>query len=295
MIPLGSVNIEAQAAIRTPTLESLHLRSAMEETPKDFVGSFLRDSHEALPTSTSPGLDDSQDPLNVQPLHSSMGPPALRLVAPKPSNEKSTKEPPTLEEVKAKTIPGLITDYQLCQIRNHYGIPDPAKTRIPLEGESVDNPSTKRHAPQRPEALSKGDLLSLKHSSGDCVMPHKVNFKAVTTGQDPLARISKRKNVVVSKSSSGAPALALASKKSWKASKKVIPEDTPVITQVITKTIDPLSPVLLPPATITISDNTPSLDIMPSTRKSAPISLRRWLLRALVVTYSGFLTHFLRV
>ncbi|GAA0162200.1 hypothetical protein LIER_18342 [Lithospermum erythrorhizon] len=53
------------------------------------------------------------------------------------------------------------------------------------------------------------------------------------------------------------------------------PEDTPiiteVITEVITETFDPPSPVLLPPTTITISDSTPALDIVPSTRESTPI------------------------
>ncbi|GAA0148825.1 hypothetical protein LIER_08161 [Lithospermum erythrorhizon] len=117
-------------------------------------------------------------------------------------------------------------------------------------------------------------------------MPHKVNFKVVTTDKDPLARISKRKSVSILESSSGAPPLALASKKSRKASKKVIPKDSPVIIEVITETFNPPSPVLLPPATITISDNTPALDIVPSTLESTPI-------RALVVTSSEFLTPFL--
>ncbi|GAA0160091.1 hypothetical protein LIER_38974 [Lithospermum erythrorhizon] len=92
------------------------------------------------------------------------------------------------------------------------------------------------------------DLLSLKHSSGDCVMLHKVNFKVVTTGKDHLARISKRQSAVVSKNSSGTPPLAPASKKSQKITKKVIPEDAPVITV------------------------HPGLDIVPSTQESAPIN-----------------------
>ncbi|GAA0174466.1 hypothetical protein LIER_27851 [Lithospermum erythrorhizon] len=151
MIPQDSVNIEAHAAIRTPALESLHRRSAMEEAPEDFVGSLLRDSPEALPTTTSRGLDDTHGPLNVQPLRSRMRPPVPRTVAPKPSKGKSTKEPPTLEEVKAKTIPELITNYQLRQICNYYEVPDEVKTRIPLGGESVDAPSTKTEAPKEGE------------------------------------------------------------------------------------------------------------------------------------------------
>ncbi|GAA0183128.1 hypothetical protein LIER_30599 [Lithospermum erythrorhizon] len=87
----GPVNIEAHATIRTPALESFHRRSTMEEAPEDFVGSFLRDSLEALPTSTSSGLDDSQGLLNVQPLRSRMGPTAPRTIAPKPLKGKSTK------------------------------------------------------------------------------------------------------------------------------------------------------------------------------------------------------------
>ncbi|GAA0148791.1 hypothetical protein LIER_08133 [Lithospermum erythrorhizon] len=60
---------------------------------------------------------------------------------PEPSKGKYSKYPPTLESVKAKTVPGLITDYQLRQIRNYYDIPDKVKTQIPLEGESFDTPS----------------------------------------------------------------------------------------------------------------------------------------------------------
>ncbi|GAA0166068.1 hypothetical protein LIER_21315 [Lithospermum erythrorhizon] len=244
----------------------------MEETLEDFVGSLLRDNPEAPPTTTSLDFDDSQVPLDVQPLRSRMGPPLdkVRALVTKSSKGKSCKEPPTLEEVKAKTVFGLITDYQLLQIRNHYGIPEAVKTRILLEGESVDTPSTKTDLPQEPEALSEGELLSLKHFSGECVMPHKVNFKAVTTCKDPLARISKRKNVAISESSSGVPPLAPTSKKSRKATKKAIPEDTPVITEVITEPFNPPSLVLLPPATITISDNTPALDIVTSAQESSP-------------------------
>ncbi|GAA0158216.1 hypothetical protein LIER_38604 [Lithospermum erythrorhizon] len=102
----------------------------MEETPEDFVGSLLRDSPEAPSTTTSPGLDDSQAALDVMPLLSRMGPPpnvpsiqSSKLVVPKPSKGKSSNESSTLEEVKAKIIPGLITNYQLRQIRNQYGIP----------------------------------------------------------------------------------------------------------------------------------------------------------------------------
>ncbi|GAA0163633.1 hypothetical protein LIER_19448 [Lithospermum erythrorhizon] len=71
----GSVNIEAHASISTPVLRSLHLRSAMEEAPEDFVGSLLRDSPEALPTTISQDLDDSQALLDVMSLRSRMGPP----------------------------------------------------------------------------------------------------------------------------------------------------------------------------------------------------------------------------
>ncbi|GAA0182981.1 hypothetical protein LIER_30477 [Lithospermum erythrorhizon] len=99
----------------------------MEETLEDFVGSFVRDSPEALPISTSLGLDDSQGPLDVQLLRSSIGPPTPRPVALKSSKGKSTKDPPTLEE-----------------------------------GESVDTPSTKRDTSQRPEALSKGEHFGKK-------------------------------------------------------------------------------------------------------------------------------------
>ncbi|GAA0154871.1 hypothetical protein LIER_12725 [Lithospermum erythrorhizon] len=71
-----------------------------------------RDSPEAHYTPTSPDLDDSKAPLDVQPLRSRIGPPLdkARASVSKPSKGKSSKEAPTLEEVKAKTIPVLITD-----------------------------------------------------------------------------------------------------------------------------------------------------------------------------------------
>ncbi|GAA0143251.1 hypothetical protein LIER_03978 [Lithospermum erythrorhizon] len=39
----------------------------MEEATEDFVGSLLRDSPEAPPTTTFPDLDDSQAPLTCNP------------------------------------------------------------------------------------------------------------------------------------------------------------------------------------------------------------------------------------
>ncbi|GAA0138845.1 hypothetical protein LIER_00511 [Lithospermum erythrorhizon] len=102
-------------------------------------------------------------------------------------------------------------------------------------------------------------------------MPHKVNFKVVTTGKDPLARISKRKSVAVLESSLDVPSLAPVSKKSRKTTKKTIPEDAPVITEVIPETFNPLSPDFLPSATITIPDHTPALDMVTSARESSPI------------------------
>ncbi|GAA0168503.1 hypothetical protein LIER_23208 [Lithospermum erythrorhizon] len=80
MFPHDSVDIEAHGSIPTPSLTNLHHRSAMEETPEEFVGSLLRDSLEAPPTSTSPYLGNSQITLDVQPLRSRMGP--LTKVAP---------------------------------------------------------------------------------------------------------------------------------------------------------------------------------------------------------------------
>ncbi|GAA0176518.1 hypothetical protein LIER_29495 [Lithospermum erythrorhizon] len=272
-------------------------------SPEDFVGSLLRDSPMALPTTTSQDLDDSQAPLDVMPLRSRMGPPldvppsqSSKSGVPIYTKGKSSKEPPTLEKVKAKIILELITDYQLRQIRNHYDIPDEVKTRIPLEGESVDTPSTKTEAPREgmpvrtfrdttlfweflnyglplpvsgfvddvlmtldralgqlmsfawlvltvfqvaclsvgvlpnmalysvmynafphevcdqdvliKARLTKGvdkfpdttilELLSLKHSSGGCVMPHKVNFKAVTTATITIPDHTSALDIVIS-------------------------------------------------------------------------------------------------
>ncbi|GAA0139513.1 hypothetical protein LIER_35101 [Lithospermum erythrorhizon] len=85
-------------------------------------------------------LDDSQAHLDVQPLNSQMGPPPPRPAVLKSSKGKPAKDQPTLEEVRAKTVPGTITDFQLRQIRKHYGFPKEVKTRIPVEGENVDSP-----------------------------------------------------------------------------------------------------------------------------------------------------------
>ncbi|GAA0159836.1 hypothetical protein LIER_16530 [Lithospermum erythrorhizon] len=115
------------------------------------------------------------------------------------------------------------------------------------------------------------ELLSLKNSSGECVMPHIVNFNIVTTEKDLLARISKLKSAAVSESSTDVPSLAPVSKKSRKTTKKNIPEDAPVITEVIPETFNPPSPDLLPHATTTIPDHNPALDMVTSGRESSPI------------------------
>ncbi|GAA0159837.1 hypothetical protein LIER_16531 [Lithospermum erythrorhizon] len=92
----GSVNIETHASIQTLALMSLYLRSAMEEAHEDFVGPLLRDSPEANPSYTSPGLDDSHAPLDVQPLRPQMGPPPATVRVPvlKPSKGNPLKKNP---------------------------------------------------------------------------------------------------------------------------------------------------------------------------------------------------------
>ncbi|GAA0155146.1 hypothetical protein LIER_12941 [Lithospermum erythrorhizon] len=72
------------------------------------------------------------------------------------------------------------------------------------------------------------ELLSLKHSSGEWVMPHKVSFKAVTAGKNPLARISKRKNTAAQGIFLETSAVAPAPKNSKKAPKESNLEVTPV-------------------------------------------------------------------
>ncbi|GAA0158586.1 hypothetical protein LIER_38689 [Lithospermum erythrorhizon] len=133
----------------------------MSQTFDEFVGSLLRDSPEASNIAvgsgpTYPHVDDSQGPLDVMPLRSLMGPPAdvppargSSVAQPKPPKGKGSKEPPTLDQVRAKTIPGLITEVQLQAIRNHYDFHEGVKTRIPDEGENINTPSTKAEAPQR--------------------------------------------------------------------------------------------------------------------------------------------------
>ncbi|GAA0162620.1 hypothetical protein LIER_39444 [Lithospermum erythrorhizon] len=103
-------------------------------------------------------------------------------------------------------------------------------------------------------------------------MMSSVSFKTITTGKDPLARISKRKNFVVPGSSSDAPLLAPVSKKSKQATKKTIPEDVPVDIEVMYEVFHPTSPSLPPPATIVIPDHVPVLDIVTSARESSPVA-----------------------
>ncbi|GAA0162439.1 hypothetical protein LIER_18530 [Lithospermum erythrorhizon] len=88
-------------------------------------------------------------PLDVEPLRSLMGPHAnvpfargQQVARPETSKGKGSKEPPSLDQVRAKTIPGLIIEIQLCAIRNHYDFPDEVKTRILDEEENINTPTT---------------------------------------------------------------------------------------------------------------------------------------------------------
>ncbi|GAA0139782.1 hypothetical protein LIER_01262 [Lithospermum erythrorhizon] len=84
-----------------------------------------------------------------------MGPPAnippargSSIAQSKPPKGKGSSEPPTLEQVRAKTVSGLITEVQFQPIRNHYNFPEWMKTRISDEGENIDTPVTKTEAPK---------------------------------------------------------------------------------------------------------------------------------------------------
>ncbi|GAA0183244.1 hypothetical protein LIER_42364 [Lithospermum erythrorhizon] len=85
----GCINIEAHISIPTPALANLQRRSAMSQSSDDF------------------------GPLDAVPLHSVIGPPAdvppiqdSQVPPPDISKGKGSKEPASLESVKAKTIPG---------------------------------------------------------------------------------------------------------------------------------------------------------------------------------------------
>ncbi|GAA0152878.1 hypothetical protein LIER_11246 [Lithospermum erythrorhizon] len=67
------------------------------------------------------------------------------------------------------------------------------------------------------------NLLLQTNASGSCTMPHKVSFKAVTSGKDPLARIFKIKGSSARDTSSEVPPVAPPPKKS-----KKTPKETPV-------------------------------------------------------------------
>ncbi|GAA0154467.1 hypothetical protein LIER_12439 [Lithospermum erythrorhizon] len=76
-------------------------------------------------------MDDSQGFLDVMPLRSIIGPPAnvpptrgQQVTQSETSKSKRSKDPPTLDQVRAKTVPGLITEAQLRAIRNHYDFSD---------------------------------------------------------------------------------------------------------------------------------------------------------------------------
>ncbi|GAA0174141.1 hypothetical protein LIER_27589 [Lithospermum erythrorhizon] len=58
-------------------------------------------------------------------------------------------------------------------------------------------------------------------------MPHKVSFKAVTSGKDPLKKVSKRKSKSVLGESPEIPSSAPAPKRPRKATKKLILEGAP--------------------------------------------------------------------
>ncbi|GAA0142504.1 hypothetical protein LIER_03390 [Lithospermum erythrorhizon] len=103
-------------------------------------------------------------------------------------------------------------------------------------------------------------------------MPNMVNYKAMTTGKDPLARVSKRKGVATSWDTSDASALAPVLKKSRRNANKAIPEDAPVVNEVLSETTNPPSPDLAPVITFNIPDHIPSFDIMASVQESPPLA-----------------------
>ncbi|GAA0141390.1 hypothetical protein LIER_02542 [Lithospermum erythrorhizon] len=91
------------------------------------------------------------------------------------------------------------------------------------------------------------ELLALKQSSGSCIMPHKVSFKAVTSGKDVLAKVPKRKKTTAPRESSEVPSPTHVSKKSRKASKKIVTDDASV--QVSPEAFPPSLPPLVVPST----------------------------------------------
>ncbi|GAA0142552.1 hypothetical protein LIER_42730 [Lithospermum erythrorhizon] len=124
-IPTGPLKDSKGLSTRYVWLDewpSLHRHSTMSQTSDEFVGSLLRDSPDTtnvgnVPRVDSANVDDSQGPLNVMPLPISNAPsnnvPVVQgsKVAPlEASKGKWSKDPPTSEQVKAKTIPGLITE-----------------------------------------------------------------------------------------------------------------------------------------------------------------------------------------
>ncbi|GAA0142554.1 hypothetical protein LIER_42731 [Lithospermum erythrorhizon] len=79
-------------------------------------------------------------------------------------------------------------------------------------------------------------LLSCKHASRNCTMPHKVAYKAITSGKDVLKWVSKRKG-------SSAPEASTAPKKSKKILKVPIPEATPSCPEAIVEVFGPPTPL----------------------------------------------------
>ncbi|GAA0141524.1 hypothetical protein LIER_35408 [Lithospermum erythrorhizon] len=106
-------------------------------------------------------------------------------------------------------------------------------------------------------------------------MPHKVSFKAVTSGKDPLAKVSKRKSKTVSGESSEVPSSAPAPKKLRKASKKVVSEGAPVTCEVLSEALPPslpstASPLTIPSTILDIPDPFSSLGVMVSGHPPSP-------------------------
>ncbi|GAA0143760.1 hypothetical protein LIER_04368 [Lithospermum erythrorhizon] len=98
-------------------------------------------------------------------------------------------------------------------------------------------------------------------------MPHKVVYKSITSGKGILSQVSKRKDVPAPGASSLAP------KKLKNASKVLVSEAAPAVSEAVVEAFGPPSPPTRDPITIVIPDRvSPSLgEVPPSSSHSPPV------------------------
>ncbi|GAA0184827.1 hypothetical protein LIER_32115 [Lithospermum erythrorhizon] len=251
IFPQGNINIDDHTSLPTPALESLHRRSTMSQTSDEFVGSLLRDSPEMTVATgigaNSPNVDDSEGP---------------RVTLPEASKGKGSKEPPSLESVKAKTLPGLITKVQLLAIRNHYDFLEVVQTRILDKREDIDTPTTKTEVPKEGQLMpfflagTHGVSSGVLGCGGSSQFANVLHHAGLSKGADNFPKFTLR--------------VFTTPKKSKRAPKVPVPEATPSVFETVVENFGPPSHPKGDPITIVMPDRvSPSLGEVPHSSSSS--------------------------